>query len=142
MNQAVLAGAAGFRGDEDPSQGHEGLDKRRELVALNRRNARIALAAAKKVKAPITRKDFGGAFAQDDDDPEDNPYYVAAMEGVKLVIDWLRPIIFRRTMNSTDSFGNPILALIPFARIDSLVRLTKAEKKEVKQIMKDMAAGK
>lgn len=134
VNQAILAGADGFRGESDPDFSHEGLDKRRRLVALNRKNGREALAKALKDEPD---DDLAAAYSKNDN-PQKNPYFVGAMEGVELVIEWVRPIIFRRTMHSVDMFGNLILNLIPYKRIDSLVKLKPEEEAELAKIVEDM----
>lgn len=111
----ILAGGQGFRPN---ALEHSGLVRRADLTATNRREAKIIANELSKSPAKTWDTDITGA---------NNPYFRGAKEGVRMVSEWVKPMVLRRTMASKDAHDNPILNAIAWKRIDSMVKLPEHE---------------
>lgn len=105
-----------------------GLEKRKEIMSMNRRGTLVARKAVQGRSTKDEQSDVllhGKDYAGDQDAL--NPYFIAIREGVDKLRSWVLPYVIRRTMDSRDADGNPIIPPIPHRTIDSMVSLTSEE---------------
>lgn len=125
----MIAGVEGFRPSPDDPTHSDGLLKRQQVLAANRKGAKTH-----KTSSRDKETSEAAQIALTKVDSHKNHFWLATQEGIKYVQQWLSAYVLRRTTESRDRFGNPLAQPIPHTIVNSWVSLSAEEADKIAEL--------